>query len=254
MLNRAVDAVLPALRQAAFALVAAACACTAAAIELTEQERAGQQIYATGESPSGARINATLGMGGLELSGAPVACGNCHGEDGRGRAEGGLDPSNIQWSELTKAYGHHHASGRRHVAFDERSLRRSLMEGFDPDGNPLEGSMPRYSMSSKDFAALAAYMKRLEAVLDPGLGTETIRIGTLLPTTGRLAGLGESLRALWTSYFAALNDRGGIHGRRLELVVEPLPADAEQAQASARALLTRGRVFAVLAPVSVGIE
>lgn len=240
--------------RAALLLAAALLAGGAAAGELGPQEQAGQRIFLRGESPSGARLDARLGMGGLELSGAAVACGNCHGEDGRGRAEGGITPANIQWSELVKVYGHQHANGRRHAAFDEASLRRAVMDGIDPDGNRLDGAMPRYAMSAKDFAALAAYLRKLESLLDPGLGDEVVRIGTLLPLSGRLAPLGESLRALWTAYFAALNQRGGIHGRRLELVVEPLPADPAQARVRARDWLAGGSVFAVLAPVSAGIE
>jgi cytochrome c553 len=241
-------------RGAALALCAAAWVCPAAATPLTQQEQAGARIYLQGESPSGARIAARIGMGGLELAGASVACGNCHGEDGRGRVEGGVEPSNIQWSELTKVYGHHHPNGRRHGAFDEPLLRRAVMEGIDPDANRLDAAMPRFSMSAKDFAALAAYLRRLEWLLDPGLSSDTIRIGTLLPLSGPLAGLGESLRALWSAYFAALNQRGGIHGRRLELVVEQLPADIAQARARVRDWLAEGSVFAVLAPVSAGIE
>jgi ABC-type branched-subunit amino acid transport system substrate-binding protein len=255
MVRGTCDALLPALKRVALALGWAAWSCAAAAAdELSEQEQAGQLIYSKAESPSGARISARMGMAGLELAGASVACGNCHGEDGLGRAEGGVEPSNIQWSELTKPYGHNHANGRRHGAFDERHVRRAIMEGVDPAGNRFDGAMPRYSMSAKDFAALVAYLKKLESMLDPGLSAEAIRIGTLLPLTGQLAGLGESLRALWTAYFAALNQRGGIHGRRLELVVEPLPAEAGQAQVRARALLADGRVFAMLAPVSAGFE
>src|SRR5688500_2946621 len=254
----AVEVTRRALKWVALTVVAAFCiagaAHSAASPELTEQERAGQQIYLKGESPSGARITARVGMGGLELTGATAACGNCHGEDGRGRAEGGVVPHNIQWSELIKPYGHRHPNGRNHGPFDEHSVRRAVMEGVDPDGKRLDGAMPRYSMSAKDFSALVAYLKKLESRLDPGLSADSIRIGTLLPLTGRLAALGESLRSLWTSYFAALNERGGIHGRRLELVVEPLPADADEARASARALIADRDVFAVVAPVSAGIE
>jgi ABC-type branched-subunit amino acid transport system substrate-binding protein/cytochrome c553 len=247
-------AVVQALLWAALALVVLCGASSASALELSEQAQAGKRIFLKGESPSGARITARVGMGGLELSGASVACGNCHGEDGRGRPEGGVAPSNIQWSELTKPYGHDHPQGRRHGAFDEPLLRRAVMDGIDPAGTRLDGAMPRYDMSAKDFSALVAYVKTLELMLDPGLDNDVIRIGTLLPLTGRLASLGESLRTLWTAYFAALNQHGGIHGRRLELVVEPLPADASQARLRARALLSEGGVFAVLAPVSVGIE
>jgi len=236
------------------ALAAAASAAVAADVELDAQERDGQRIYLEAASPSGAAISARIGMGGLDLSGRTAACGNCHGEDGRGRAEGGIVPSNIVWSELTRPYGHRHADGRRHGPYDEQSLRRALLDGVDPDGNRLEGAMPRYSMSAKDLGALVAYLKKLERVLDPGLGEGSIRIGTLLPLTGPLAAMGESVRDLLSAHFAALNERGGIHGRRLELEVVPLPGDGPQARAATRRLLEQGRVFAVIAPFSVGVE
>ena len=239
---------------AALLIDAAAAADAAPATGLSEQERAGREIYLQGRSPSGASLSARIGMGGLELAGASVACGNCHGEDGRGRPEGGVLPSNIRWLELSKPYGHHHADGRRHGPFDEHLLQRAVMAGLDPDGNTLDGAMPRYAMSAKDFAALASYLKKLEALLDPGLSTEVIRIGTLLPLSGRFAALGESLQTLWTAYFGSLNARGGIHGRRLELVVEPWPADNAAARARARDWLAQGDVFALLAPLAAGIE
>ncbi|WP_088278522.1 ABC transporter substrate-binding protein [Ideonella sp. A 288] len=243
------------LRKVGAALLAAALACGAMAAGLTPQEEAGRRIYLQGDSPSGSRISARVGVGaGFELTGQSIACGNCHGEDGRGRIEGGIVPANIQWTELIKPYGHQHENGRRHGPFDEDSLRRSIVEGVDPDGNKLDSSMPRYSMSEKDFVSLAAYLKKLENQLDTGLGPEVIRVGTLLPIAGRMATLGEALRDLWSAYFASINDRGGIHGRKLELVVQGLPEDPQQAQAAARALVTRGGVFAVLAPVSAGVE
>ncbi|MDB5901264.1 MAG: Extracellular ligand-binding receptor [Betaproteobacteria bacterium] len=238
----------------ASAFCAAAWTCAAAPLQLTAQEQAGQHIFMHGESPSGARIGARMGVAGLELSGASIACGNCHGEDGRGRAEGGVDPHNIRWSELIKPYGHRHPNGRSHGVFDDNLVRRAVTQGVDPDGNRLDGAMPRYAMSPTDFSSLVAYLKKLEGMLDPGLTADTIRVGTLLPLTGRLKALGDSLRAMLTSYFAALNERGGIHGRRLELVVEPLPAEPRDAQARAKALIAGADIFALLAPVSAGIE
>lgn len=239
----------PALLAAGLALATAV-----AGAELGERERAGRQIYLKGSSPSGARITAVIGMSGLELSGDAIACGNCHGEDGRGRAEGGIVPTSIEWSELVKPYGHDHDGRRQHGPFDEQGLRRALMQGLDPAGNRLDGAMPRYSMSAHDFGSLLAYLKKLESDLDPGLAEQAMRIGTLLPVDGRMGGLGQAVRDLLAAYFETLNARGGIHGRRLELVVEPLPDDLAQAPARARALLAERNVFAVLAPVSAGVE
>jgi hypothetical protein len=93
-----------------------------------------------------------------------VACGNCHGADGQGRPEGGVLPLAIGWEELTKPYGHAHAS-RRHGAFDERSFARAVNEGLDPAGNRLD------------------------------VGEAALRIGTILPDRGRLAPAAGAMRA-----------------------------------------------------------
>lgn len=242
------------MRRTLMALVALLAAAGAAATALTPQEQAGREVYLKGASPSGARISARIGAADAELSGEAIACGNCHGDDGRGRAEGGVLPSSVRWSDLVKPYGHDHDGWRRHGPFDERTLERAVMLGLDPAGHKLDAAMPRYAMSVNDFAALTAYMKKLEFLLDPGVAEGRLRIGTLLPRTGRLGGLGEAVRTLLTAYFADINDRGGIHGRRLELVVQALPDDAAEASVSARTLMADAGVFAVLAPVAVGVE
>jgi ABC-type branched-subunit amino acid transport system substrate-binding protein len=227
---------------------------------LTDTERAGQQIFLKAESPSGAQISARIGAGNAELSGQAVACGNCHGEDGRGRAEGGLLPPSILWSELSKPYGHVHEGGRRHGPYDEASLKRTLVQGLDPEGNRLDPGMPRYLMSEKDFASLVAYLKRLEAVRDPGVGETTLRVATLLPPAirspgnlGDLGALGDSLQQLLAGYFDILNTTGGIHGRRLELVAERLPAEPAAARDTMKRVLGSG-VLALLAPYAAGME
>ncbi len=236
------------------AVVLATASLAALGADLTELEQTGRRLYLSGESPSGARLDGRIGMAGLSVSGAAVACGNCHGEDGRGRAESGVVPPDIRWSELVKPYGHHHDSGRRHGPFDRQALRRAVFDGIDPSGNQLGPAMPRYEMSARDFSALVAYLEKLEFQRDPGVADHTLRIGTLLPAGGRQADLAADLRALWTHWFQRINDRGGIHGRRLELVVEPLPADINQARAGLRRWLDSADVFALLAPLSSGLE
>jgi hypothetical protein len=105
-------------------------------------EAAGRRLYLEGVRPSGEPLRALVGFGQTPLSGQAVACGNCHGADGQGRPEGGVLPLAIGWEELTKPYGHAHAS-RRHGAFDERSFARAVNEGLDPAGNRLDWPMPK---------------------------------------------------------------------------------------------------------------
>ncbi len=186
---------------------------------LTPSEQRGKQIYFQGTSPSGKTILAYLGDGSLEVPGSSLPCANCHGLAGQGTPEGGVNPSNITWEALTKPYGVTHASGRKHPPYTSRGLDLALTRGLDPAGNRLLPVMPRYSMSREDMADLIVYLGRLGNDIDPGIHESKIIIGTLVPTQGNLAGLGQAIRSVTAAYFADVNAGGGVYNRRLELSV-----------------------------------
>jgi len=96
------------------------------ALALDDAEARGKQIYFEGTSPSGGAINVVVGDEAVTLPGSAITCVSCHGSDGLGRPEGGVLPTDIRWSELVKTYGHVHENGRRHPAFDDASLARSI--------------------------------------------------------------------------------------------------------------------------------
>ena len=177
---------------------------------------AGRRIYLDGVTPSGEPLAALVGFGRTPLSGQAVACGNCHGADGKGRPEASVLPQDITWEELTKPYGHSRATGRKYGAFNERTFTRAVNEGLDPAGNTLDWSMPRYALSRAEAEALIAYVKRLGGERDPGIGDASLRIGSILP---QHAGAAEAMRTALEAYVENVNRAGGIHQRRLELVV-----------------------------------
>ena len=215
-------------------------ASAAGAPGLSDEERAGKRIFLEGESPSGGTITARIGPpGGPTLPGSALACGGCHGEDGLGRPEGGAVPSDITWSHLTKPYGHVHEDGRRHPAFDVRSLGAAIRGGVDPAGGSLAATMPRYALSDRDLASLLAYLRRLETDRDPGVTSQALRLGTVLPTGGPLAPIGAAMRAAMEGALEAVNARGGVHGRRVELEVAGYDSEAATGLESARAVLPR---------------
>jgi len=225
----------------------------AAALDLTPQEAAGKRLYGRGEGISGARMSARVGLADIAIDGPPVACGNCHGADGRGRPEGAIRPPDITWRELTKPYGHEHDNGRRHPAFDERSVAIAVTRGLDPAGNRLDPAMPRYALSEPELAALIAYLKRLEFDLDPGIGDEVLRIGTVLPRQGPWAELGQALETMLRRQLDVLNAGGGLHGRRLELIVTALPERLPEARERVRQLMNAD-LFALVSPLAPGVE
>jgi ABC-type branched-subunit amino acid transport system substrate-binding protein len=218
----------------------------ARALELTPAEQAGKKIFLEGESPTGAEITVRIGRDGAQLPGNVAACGSCHGADGLGRPEGGAIPSDITWGALARPYGHEHPAGRRHPAFDERSLARAVREGVDPAGNSLDPLMPRYAISDADLASLIAYLKVVDRDLDPGIGPGSLRVGVVLPDRGRLADVGLGMRKVLEARAAALNRGGGVNGRTIELVVGGFDSDRADGLAAAERLVRNERVFALL--------
>jgi ABC-type branched-subunit amino acid transport system substrate-binding protein len=217
---------------------------------LTPQELRGKQIYFEGTSPGGGKIKAYIGKDRIPLPGSAATCGSCHGPDGQGRPEAGVIPSNITWGHLMKSYGHSHPLGRNHPAFTEASLKRSILNGEDPAGNPLDPSM----MSVEDINDLVAYLKRLQNDVDPGLEAQVVRIGTMMPLSGRTAKIGQAMTAVMAAYFEDINARGGIYNRKLKLVASAYDPGKQAALADATRLMDKENVFAMVGAVIAGAD
>ena len=245
---------IAALVLAAFLLAGGALPGKAAESALTPQEERGKRIYQEGRGSEDAAIVALVGRSRTRVDAGVLPCAGCHGADGLGRPEGGAEPSNVTWSELAKSYGHRHASGRSHPAFDEQSFAGAVADGVDPAGNDLEPVMPKYEMSAEDIVALVAYVKRLETDLDPGLTEASITVGTVLPRAGSYGPRGQAVEAVFRAYFEEINATGGVFGRKLELEVAEYLPDPEATLANARRLIEGERIFAALGVFAIGQE
>lgn len=221
---------------------------------LTEQQRRGKQVYLQGTSPSGQEILAYVGDANLEVPGSTMACANCHGLDGRGKPEGGVIPSNLTWEVLTTPYGLTHADGRKHPAYTVRGLELAIKKGVDPAGNKLQNLMPRYTISSQDMADLIVYLESLGHVRDPGISETQLVIGTVLPTTGPQAELGQAIKAVDVAFFAELNSQGGIYNRRVDLRFASTAETASGTKANLDRLLKADKVFALIGSFIAGAE
>jgi len=73
----------------------------------------------------------------------------------------------------------------------------------------------------------------------------TIRLGQSLPLSGPLAELGSEYRDGALAYFKMVNARGGIHGRRIELVTLDDGYVVDKSVENARRLLDKDGVFAL---------
>ena len=183
-----------------------------------------------------------------------VTCAGCHGTRAEGKTEGGVTAGGLTWANLTKPYGHTHPTGREHGPFDEASFRRAVAQGIDPAGNSLLAAMPRFRMSAEDVADLLAYLKAIEHDRDPGVSEASVKVGTILPTKGALAGLGAAMLDVLRAFFEDLNGKGGIYNRRVELLAAETDGGAAQAAEGARRLVREGGVFALVGGMSAGAD
>jgi len=180
---------------------------------LTPEELRGRRIYRTGESPSGEPIVALVGAEDLEVPATSMPCMSCHGRDGRGKEEGGLSPSNLQWHALTKPYSVPSPSGRTHPPYTPALVKRAITMGTDPARQRLHPVMPRYRLTLRDADDLVAYLARIGTDADPGLTDDTIVLGMILPRSAE----GNAIREALSSHFEGINKAGGIFGRRVRL-------------------------------------
>jgi len=220
---------------------------------LSPEEARGKQLYTTGVSAAGREVTAYVGSQSVPLPASAVPCASCHGPDGLGRPEAGVIPTDIRWHTLSKPYGAVASGARQHPPYTAESFAQALRAGVDPGGNPLGRAMPRYELGPQDLADLIAYLQRIDTEFDPGVTDKEIVIGTVLPDTGQMAGIGAAMRAVMDAYFADVNTGGGIYGRALRLEVAGGETGAALL-ASGRALLSAAarQPFALLATYTGG--
>ena len=176
-------------------------------------------------------------LNGVAVPSAAVTCRNCHGPDGRGKAEGGVIPTAIDWDALSQPAAP--VGGRRRPAYDDAAVGRAITAGLDPAPNRLNGTMPRYEMSAADLADLTAYMKVLGHEPEPGVTDDSVCIGVLLPT-----GEPDGVRQVLTAYAGKVNAAGGLYRRRIEWRFVELPAEPTRRAWATRTFLEGESVFA----------
>lgn len=82
----------------------------------------------------------------------------------------------------------------------------------------------------------------------PGVTEDTIVVGTFMPLTGPAAAWGENAKGL-AAYFKYLNDQGGVHGRKIQLIIEDDQYQPSRTVAAVKKLVEQDNVFAIVAPV-----
>jgi len=229
------------------------CLLLGVAQELSQSAARGRTIYFSGATPEKTPITATLGDDPEPIPASTFPCVNCHTFNGRGKAEGGIVPSDITWRALTKPYEVTSATGRKRGPYTEHSLKRAITMGIDSSGNALGASMPHFQMSQNDLADLIVYLKTLGNDGSIGLSGDSIRIGVILPPA-RLSQMRDAVNAALRAYFDELNRQGGIFRRQIELVTVDCPEDVDQSASGILDFLATQKVFALTSSFVAGRE
>jgi ABC-type branched-subunit amino acid transport system substrate-binding protein len=85
-----------------------------------------------------------------------------------------------------------------------------------------------------------------QAAFSQGVTPDRIRLGQAAVFTGPAAQLGIQMRNGIRAYFDYVNENGGVHGRKLELVTEDDLYEAARAPLASKKLIEEHKVFALL--------
>lgn len=86
----------------------------------------------------------------------------------------------------------------------------------------------------------------LAAAAENGVTPGTILLGQSVALTGPAAELGIQMRNGVKAYFDYVNEKGGVHGRRLELITLDDGYEASRSPATTRRLIEEHKVFALI--------
>ncbi len=127
-------------------------------------ESNGEQIYFTGSSQRGTTITPVMEPGMGRMRGSRLTCASCHGADGRGgQVQMMMQIVEVPDIRYETLIGDDHGEDEHgHEPYTEQTIRRAITEGVDPDGEPLDWPMPRWSMGDEDLDDLVEFLKTLD--------------------------------------------------------------------------------------------
>ena len=103
------------------------------------------------------------------------------------------------------------------------------------------------AVSAVAFAAAAAAQTQ-------GVSKDEIVLGTLQDLSGPLAGYGKDLRNGMLQRVAEANDKGGVHGRKIRLLVEDSGYDPKKAVLAAQKLVNQEKIFVMAGSLGTGVN
>lgn len=102
-----------------------------------------------------------------------------------------------------------------------------------------------WRIAATALIAMAGMPSIASAQAEPGISSTAIRFGQTLGVTGVLASLSNDLIKGSQLYFNYINAKGGIKGRKVELITLDDSYDPEKAKANVQQLIDKEGVFAI---------
>jgi hypothetical protein len=117
-------------------------------------------------------------------------------------------------------------------------------EHFSKGGCTMKGLMKLHACMLSIVLVLAAGFTHAET----GVTQDAIKVGVISDLTGPTAIGGIGMADGITSFFNELNEQGGIHGRKVQAIVEDCAYSPAKAVAAAKKLMTNDQIFAFVSP------
>jgi branched-chain amino acid transport system substrate-binding protein len=102
------------------------------------------------------------------------------------------------------------------------------------------------------FTRLAAVLSIVAAFVAPAMAADTIKVGAILAVTGPASFLGAPEAKTLEMLTADINAKGGINGKKIELIIKDSSASPEKAISFAKQLIEEEKVFAIIGPSTSG--
>jgi branched-chain amino acid transport system substrate-binding protein len=102
------------------------------------------------------------------------------------------------------------------------------------------------------FTRLAAALTMVAALIAPAMAADTIKVGAILAITGPASFLGAPEAKTLEMLTEELNAKGGVGGKKIELIIKDSGASAEKAISFAKQLIEEEKVFAIIGPSTSG--
>lgn len=102
------------------------------------------------------------------------------------------------------------------------------------------------------FTRIAAALTIVAAFIAPAMAADTIKVGAILAVTGPASFLGAPEAKTLEMLTADINAKGGVGGKKIELIIKDSQASPEKAISFAKQLIEEEKVFAIIGPSTSG--